>query len=692
MKTIYTKTTLLLLQLCLACLLMVRVSAQDLYTGVWRTGSGGYALYGGLNWADFTKKWDTLNGKNLRLTDVSTYVKNGKRLYNGVWRNGTDGYGLYGGLEWDAFVDKWVELNGKNLRLVDIETYTAGGKRLYLGVWRGGKDGYGLHGGMEWNAFVDKWEELAKKNLRLIDVASYVSNGKRLYTGVWRGGKDGYALLNGLDWTSFVAKWEELAAQNLRLINISSYMSGNTRVYLGVWREGTDNYALWNGTDWESTVSKWAELGKANLRLINLETYESDCDDVCLNNVLMDDNPETKNRETYNYGITATTTHCEGLPGSCPAPGADDKVYYRWPSLKIGSTYYARNSALFSARDRIFTLPFNDAAEDMRHNGWLYSPGSWHHALDYSRKDVKTFKITASAPGTVIYIGWDNWSGNTMIISHDVGRQKDVYRTIYMHLRNGASNDCDKAWTNTVPALSGQNLEDYKDYLNSTGCPLKRTERSPSETNWGKESQTINMSLLGKKVSAGQTIAWAGSTGPGGCGCTGKNAGNVSSNTHLHIFFAHRDATDNKWYFFDPYGIYSFPTCYPAGVDENINTACARYPIAWKGGNPDYPTLNGLDKSSETETSLATDKYSKLFVSPNPSPGNISVKYNSIKAGKINMIVYDKSGMAVHRNSTYANAGDNIYKLNLSNLISGVYYIELTNDDSKIREKVIISK
>src|SRR5205809_3709569 len=426
------KLRLRLLQVILACFFMCTVSAQDLYTGVWRAGTDGYYLYGGLTWNQFVSKWQTLGSQNQRLIDISTYVEDGKRLYNGVWRSGTDAYALYGGVDWNTFVAKWQELGAQNLRLIDIETYVSGGVRLYVGVWRAGTDGYYLYGGLNWNDFVAKWQQLGGQNQRLIDVATYVQNGIRLYTGVWRSGTDAYALYNGLSWTDFTAKWQELAAQNLRLINTSSYLQGTTRVYLGIWRSGTDAYALWNGTDWESLVSKWAELGAANLRLINLETYESGCDDACLNNVLMDDNPETSGRDTYNYGITASSLHCEGVPGTCPAPAPGAVVYYRWPNLKIGSNYYARNSALFSAKDQIFTLPFKDASSSMGHNGWLYEPGSWHHAIDYYRNDTKTFQIYAAAAGTVIYIGWDNWSGNTMVISHDVGRVKDAYRTIYM--------------------------------------------------------------------------------------------------------------------------------------------------------------------------------------------------------------------------------------------------------------------
>jgi murein DD-endopeptidase MepM/ murein hydrolase activator NlpD len=364
-------------------------------------------------------------------------------------------------------------------------------------------------------------------------------------------------------------------------------------------------------------------------------------------------------------------------------------VTYSWPNLHIGTNYYSRNSVLFDAKDQIFTLPFTEIASNMWHNAWLYSPGSWHHAIDYAENVVKTFQVTAAAPGRVIYIGWDNWSGNTMVISHDVGTKKDVYRTIYMHLQNGPLNDCDKAWTETVPTLKDSILTNYKHYLNSTGCPLNVSQRNPDQAHWGKSSQKINMSLLGQTVTAGQQIAWSGSTGPGGCACTD---GTTNPNTHLHIFFAHRDPVDSHWYFFDPYGIYSDPSCYPAAVNAAGNTACARYPVSWKNGKPDYPAMPQSLADAMDEAIFATNAASGITITPNPSVGNMTVTYNSNKAGKIVLSVFDKTGIAVFNKSDYASTGDNTYRLNLPNLISGVYYLEVNNNGIKTRDKFIINK
>jgi murein DD-endopeptidase MepM/ murein hydrolase activator NlpD len=575
------------MKLKIGCLLLLatlffQAMAQDLYTGVWRKGNGGTYLWSGVNWADFNKKWSDLGKQNLRLIDIETYVTGGQRYFSGVWEGGSDGYALTpAGLDWAAFNKFWSDAS-KTMRLIDIETYTEGTKRYFLGVFRQGGGGYALTpAGLDWAAFNTFWSN-ASKTMRLIDIETYTEGSKRYFLGVFEQGSGGYVLSPyGMSWGQFSDYWADRAKENLRLIDIESYEEGGKRIFLGVWRQGTDGYYLWHGVDWQSLNSKWAELNSnSDLRLIDLETFDGDCPAKCLNQALMADNPATSGRDSYDYGIYATSQHCEGEPGSCAAnPSASSRVYYRWPNLKLGNDYYARNSVLFDAKDKIFTLPFNEKASDMSKNGWLYSAGAWHHALDYSKSGGKTFEIAAAATGKVIYVGYDEWSGNTIIISHDAGGKKDVYRTIYMHVRNGADNDCSVAWSKSQPTLN-QAANDptrvkYETHLKNTGCPLKVSDRNPDVGWWGTNAQKISRSLLGKTVQAGDVIGWAGSTGPGG-----------SAANHLHIFFAHRDPGDKRWYFFDPYGIYATPDCYPQAVDGAINTPCARYPVAWKNGRP----------------------------------------------------------------------------------------------------------
>jgi len=577
--------------LCLLCITFNAI-AQKYYTGVWRSGTKGYYLWSGVSWTDFSKKWADLGKQNLRLINIKTYTVGSTRYFGGIWEEGTDGYVLTpAGLNWTAFAKFWDDNSKAGQRLINVETYVDGGQLRFLGVFRAGSGGYMLTPlGLDWTAFAKFWDDNSKLGQRLINIESYMHNGKRCYLGVFRAGSGGYVLSpNGKDWNEFVTFWKAQSDQ-LRLIDVETFESGGKRIYLGVWREAGGGTYLWGGQeDWECFTGKWAENNQNNLRLVDFETYDGSCDYKCLNQVLMPDDPATTGRDEYNYGVTAGALHCEGLPSSCPAPSGN--VFYRWPNLQIGSDFYMRNSVIWDAKDAIFTLPFKDKASDMGHNGWMYKAGSWHHAIDYWKTGSKTFQVCAAAPGRVIHVGWDNWSGNTMVISHDVGNQKDQYRTIYMHLRNGPNEDCAAAWTNTVPGLgtdpdpAKNTKQNYKNYLEATGCPQKVADRAPKSDNWGTNAQKIDMTLVGKNVKAGDPVAWAGSTGPGGCGCA---SGGTPVNTHLHIFFAHRDPVDNRWYFFDPYGIYAYGDCYPSAVNGSTTNGCARYPVTWKGGKPGY--------------------------------------------------------------------------------------------------------
>jgi murein DD-endopeptidase MepM/ murein hydrolase activator NlpD len=531
--------------------------AQQSFAGVWRAGSDPYYLWVGASWNDFKNKWQQLANQNLRLVDIETYVDGGQRKFTGVWRAGSDAHYLWVDADWNHFNAKWKELASQNLRLTVIRTYEDGGQRQYLGVWRAGTDPYYLWAGVDWNNFVAKWQELSKQNLRLVDFETYSEGSQRKYIGVWRAGNDGHYLWVGANWADFTAKWQELANQNLRLTVVRTYVDGGQRKYAGVWRAGSDGYYLWAGVDFENLKAKWYELAQQNLRLVNMVAYPG-CESDCSNQVVAN--------KPYNYNIT------------------NHNVTYHWPVDQAGGDTYARLSAIDFSGGGPLTLPFNDP-NVKRANGWLYSPGNWHHAVDYLIDGVQSFQVRAAAPGRVAFVGWDNWSGNTVVISHDYAGVKDAFRTIYMHMRNGPQNDCANAWSNSIPNIGpGGPLGEYTAHLNDTGCPQNPAGRNPNPTHWGTNAQAIEVKA-GQVVSAGQVIGWAGDTGPGGQ----TAAGNPNKpNTHLHVFFARRDLSNNQWYFIDPYGIYGIPSCYPSSTTGEGGT-CRRYPVAWKGGHPQYP-------------------------------------------------------------------------------------------------------
>jgi hypothetical protein len=546
------------------------------YIGVFREGSGGHYLWVGSTWDNFLQKGEQLAKNGLRLVDAERTVHGGKVHYSGVWVAGSGSNFIDAGKNWDDFKKVWEDHSDNNNRLVDLETYQQDGERKYLGVFRGGSYGHYLWAGDDWNGFEQKWEDLSKDGLRLIDFETYKSGGERKYSGVFRSGNDGHALWSGVSWKGFVDKWKEYSDEDLRLIDIESYKDPNgKRLFSGVYSQGDDGHALWYAGDLENFVSKWRQLSDDGLRLVDLEVLPSQCTIECQNQVVRPGDP-------YNYGIDGSSTHCEGnMP--CAAPYGDDVVYHS-PSDKFGDHRYARLSAI-DAGDKIFTLPFDDKNVKMWQT-WIYSNEKWHHAIDYGKSNYDTFELLAASDGVVRYVGWDNWSGNTIVISHDTENEKDLYRTIYMHVRDGATNDCKNSWNKSYPKLNDKQKEEFELHLDATNCTQSNPNNLDS-SHWGSDNEKIPVKAY-DKVKAGDFIGWAGNTGPGG------KTGEGNPNTHLHIFFAKRDLTDNQWYFIDPYGIYAGPDCYPDELTDSINTPCARYPISWKDSKPQYPLVSKL--------------------------------------------------------------------------------------------------
>ena len=526
-------------------------ASTQLYTGVWRQSGTDSMFVLDLDYTAFIAFWNAASATGWRLDDLETKLIDSTRVYSGVFRVGAGAYGLWIGTTWADFTAKWDEWSKAGLRLIDIETYMVGATRRYAGVFRAGTGGYGLWSS-SYASFLAQRATWAASGVYLSDIEVYTTGLITTYLGVFNSNGLADTLIIKSSFAAFVLEWSAQAALGRRLVDyeVSSVPTGTQ--YTGIFVAGADGYTLWANVDEESFrgMDYSAKLG--GQYLVDLEESYSSCPAECANNVIAD--------SSYVYRITGTLV-------------ADTM---RWPVIESGGKRFVRHSALqFNTSPNLY-LPFSDPAVSQG-SGWRYSSLGYHHALDYSRGDP-TFVVRAMKAGTVKFVGWDNWSGNTIILSHD----GDTWRTVYMHLRNGKTADCAKAWAKTVPALTvgSDSYNEYLAYLGNSGC--NKDSQVPDETYWGTNAQAIPV-VQGQVVAKGQFIAYAGNTGPGG-----KRGDSLSVNTHLHLFTLRKDTTDGRWYFIDPYGIYAQTQCYPPGITDAIATPCSRYPIAWKDKKPQY--------------------------------------------------------------------------------------------------------
>ncbi len=561
----------------------------NFYAGLWISGADKNYYSIGHDLASFTLQATERHKAGYALIGIRTYGSGKSRLWAGVWRAGTDANYFSVDKDITEFTDLATKRHDKDLRLVDIQTYVEVGKRLWAGVWRAGTDPNYFSVDKDLDAFTQLANTRHDQHLRLTRIRTYGSGAGRKWAGIWHAGTYSNYFSVDKNIQSFVELANERHKKNLRLVDIETYEEDGQRLWAGVWRAGTEANYFSVQLDEEKLLGFAHERNKKQLVIIGLCVYPTMCDAKAFNQVVMPatyttDDGKTQTGNPYNYTIQSTVNHCEGLPGSCGTPASGAVVTYRWPVDVEGTQRFARVSSI-TVPDQFLMHGFSDPGVD-RKGIWRYGNGGWHHAGDFA-KGGATFKVKAAANGQVIFIGYDPWSGNTIVVSHTVGGEQDAYRTVYMHMRNGSTADCAAAWNISVPFVqslsNATQLANYTKHLTDTGCDQNPALRSPDPAYWGDDTEQIDQTLLMTTVSAGTILGQAGCTGPGGQGKSG------APNTHLHIFWVRRDPANSLWYFFDPYGIYARPEHYPAGITDSVPTGCLRYPVAWKGGGPQYP-------------------------------------------------------------------------------------------------------
>ncbi|MCK9400515.1 MAG: phospholipase D-like domain-containing protein [Bacteroidales bacterium] len=84
-----------------------------------------------------------------------------------------------------------------------------------------------------------------------------------------------------------------------------------------------------------------------------------------------------------------------------------------------------------------------------------------------------------------------------------------------------------------------------------------------------------------------------------------------------------------------------------------------------------------------------TDQVIPSLVYPNPSAGQVMVQLNEKVQGPVNLRIYNRIGQLVFQADERATPGSQI-KLNISDMDTGIYFLEVTGNNMRISEKLVI--
>lgn len=109
-------------------------------------------------------------------------------------------------------------------------------------------------------------------------------------------------------------------------------------------------------------------------------------------------------------------------------------------------------------------------------------------------------------------------------------------------------------------------------------------------------------------------------------------------------------------------------------------------------GNGDLGTVNSFSITICSQTMvLSTENFglANFKIYPNPNKGNFNVQFDSQSGNEIKIAVYDISGRQIF-DKTYQNAGLFSENLQLNNVGSGVYLVNVIDGDKKEVKKIVI--
>lgn len=117
-------------------------------------------------------------------------------------------------------------------------------------------------------------------------------------------------------------------------------------------------------------------------------------------------------------------------------------------------------------------------------------------------------------------------------------------------------------------------------------------------------------------------------------------------------------------------------------TDKNILKGKAYYRIRLisKDGKNSYSRTAIVEVKNET----------KPVVYPNPLHNLLNLSYPSSEKKKLQIVLFDVQGTKAYETVKEINAGQNLLKLNIAHLATGIYFVKLISPDEMVVEKVVI--
>lgn len=255
------------------------------FAGVWQEGPTGQVIRRGYPHDLFAREREWLQTHGYHLTDLETFLEDGKRLWDGVFAPNIGQTRLFRNLDRNSFLQRISDERSNGYQLVDVEVYSGPGimNQLWAGVFAQTPEQHELEFDLRSDELDDVWRQRASDGFRLVDIETYeMAPGARLWAGVFVEGTGGYGLYFDVPPERVDARRNDFARDGLRTIDVERYVGSQDQPLWALVAGPIDGNqtarvdktfcGIWNGpfTGFWETHEDQARQGRS---LIDFERY-----------------------------------------------------------------------------------------------------------------------------------------------------------------------------------------------------------------------------------------------------------------------------------------------------------------------------------------------------------------------------------------------------------------------------------
>ena len=431
-----------------------------------------------------------------------------------------------------------------------------------------------------------------------------------------------------------------------------------------------DLFATWCGPCWS-----FAETGV----LEDLQDAYPD-DVVC---VALEADPSTPESEIYSSGNGDWTTVINYLMMDDPSGTvADDYALAYYPTIykicpdrmvtEIGQLTSV--NAYVSEMNSCSSAQYSKDAKMLSYNGdATYCQGSLNAAVTIQNYSVGASmtecNILTKVNGNIV--DTYPWSGNLDtygVADIDLGTISNLPDNANVSFEIEYSGDMDSSNNSISPSVSGS--EESSVYVTLTIL----TDNYPEETSW--QLFDANGNVVASTNIVGQAY-----------GAAGDYSG--QANTEIEIDWT-LDAGCYTFSVYDAYGD-GVNSSQWGGTDGLITLTDAA------SGNVFYSVWDGFDVASVAFdagalSSIEEISETEISIFPNPSRDYVNLSIDSKNSKEVNIEIYNNTGKVVYNKSRNLTAGSNNIKMELNDLISGLYYVNVIIENENNLQPLTIVK